>query len=207
MAQSRRSANVPSVVRRRWLVVVVLTGLAVLALVDRSVHNGQHRLDTRPTDDWGRYHGQVFTVTRVVDGDTVDIDIPDLLNEKQTTRIRLWGVDTPEKAPRMHFADEATAFTARMVMGNAVRVDLHPDKDKRGKYKRLLAYVVVPESGEMLNASLIETGHAYADRRFRHQYMARFVAMEDGARAEARGLWRDVRREQWPGWRQRMVGE
>ena len=44
--------------------------------------------------DSKKYHGNSFNVIKVVDGDTIDIDVAD--GGKSFTRIRLWGVDTPE---------------------------------------------------------------------------------------------------------------
>jgi len=50
--------------------------------------------------DTEKYHGKTFTVSNVVDGDTIDIDVPD--GEYEHTRIRLWGIDTPEsKSPKV----------------------------------------------------------------------------------------------------------
>ena len=47
-------------------------------------------------NDLQKYHEKIFTVVNVMDGDTIDIDIPD--GKYDRTRIRLWGVDTPETA-------------------------------------------------------------------------------------------------------------
>ena len=46
------------------------------------------------------YHNKAFKVTHVVDGDTLDVNVDDELTGKEVTRIRLWGVDTPETALR-----------------------------------------------------------------------------------------------------------
>jgi len=100
--------------------------------------------------DEGRYHDKVFRVVNVVDGDTFDIAASD--GGKAVTRIRLWGVDTPEtKDPErgvMHYGPEASAFTREMVLGKRVRVVLEPFEASRGLYGRLLAYVYLEESQE-----------------------------------------------------------
>jgi endonuclease YncB( thermonuclease family) len=154
--------------------------------------------------DHVRYHNQSFRCVRVVDGDTLDIEIPD--RHRETTRIRLWGVDTPEVAkgsrPAMFFGSEAEARTRELVEGRMVRVVLAPDKT-RGLYGRLLAYVYLPEGGEMLNELLLSEGLAYADRRFPHVWKNRFVNLESRARRDEVGLWADVKLEQMPDWRQR----
>lgn len=203
-----RSRRVPLTARRRWLVVITFGVLAVLVVADRLVLVPSRHADL-PADDWQRYHGQIYTVSRVVDGDTVDLDVPDVQQQRQTTRVRLWGVDTPEKArgkrEAMHFADQATAFVVARVQGKAVQVRLHPSKDTRGKYGRLLAYLVMPETQQVLNELLVATGHAYADHRFDHQHMERYVQLEGTARRQRRGLWAQATPEQWPAWRRRMV--
>ena len=55
---------------------------------------------TAISSDFDKYNQKEFTVVKVVDGDTLDIDIPDA--QYKTTRIRLIGVDTPEtKKPKL----------------------------------------------------------------------------------------------------------
>jgi len=162
------------------------------------------RLQTPLGTDHDRYHNRSFICVRVVDGDTFDIDIPD--GKHQTTRIRLWGVDTPEtsKSSRgaMYFGKEASAFTRSQIEGKRVHVVLDGEQT-RGKYGRLLAYVYYDDGQRMLNEALIVQGYAYADRRFPHLWRARFVGLEKDARKGRAGLWGGVTREQMPGWRQR----
>ena len=59
-------------------------------------------------------------VTRVVDGDTLVVEIAG-----QTERVRLIGVDTPEtvhpQKPVEYFGKEASAFTKRLAEGQTVR--------------------------------------------------------------------------------------
>lgn len=154
--------------------------------------------------DYERYQGRIFTVVKVVDGDTFDIAAPD--RDRPTTRIRLWGVDTPEVAgsPRgaMHYGAEASAFAKTTLNGQRVRLELVED-DTRGKFGRLLAYVYVEGTGVMLNEALLEGGYAYADPRFPHPRLASFLQLESQARAANVGLWSSVTPDQMPGWRQR----
>ena len=115
--------------------------------------------------DWQKYNGKKFEVLNVVDGDTLDIDIPD--GQYDRTRIRLWGVDTPETKSKekgiMYFGTEATEFTKKAALGFDVVIYL--DKNStRGKYQRLLAYVKLPD-GKILNEQLVSNGFAYADIR------------------------------------------
>ena len=202
----RRVRKLPSTVRQapfyhryRWALAAVVL-LLVLALPRRAGN-----VATSPAGgDYQRYHDRVFTVVKVVDGDTVYIDAPD--QDKATTRIRLWGVDTPEVAGspqgEMYWGPQASAFAAETLLNTRVRLEL-VEHDTRGKYGRLLAYVHIVSSGEMFNALLLRGGHAYADTRFEHPYREQFRAMEEKARAGGVGLWQHVTVEQMPRWRRR----
>jgi len=162
-------------------------------------------VDGRTRDDYTRYHNRVFRVARVVDGDTIDVVAAD--GRAPTTRVRFWGVDTPElageSAPSMHHGPEASEFTRAALSGAQVRLILSPTRT-RGLYGRLLAYVHVEPSGPMINEELVATGHAYADWRFPHPFQRRYRDLEATARRQGRGLWSTVTPELLPPWRRRM---
>jgi endonuclease YncB( thermonuclease family) len=129
----------------------------------------------------------------VVDGDTLDVDEPD--GDKPATRIRLWGVDTPEtkarNKPVQHFGPEAAAFTTRTCEGKTVRLQLLPGKT-RDNYHRLLAYVMLGD-GATLNSELIRQGYGYADPRFDHPAKVQFLELQARARQARMGLWKDLK--------------
>ncbi|UCF33578.1 MAG: thermonuclease family protein [Phycisphaerales bacterium] len=156
-------------------------------------------------DDYQRYHDRSFLVVNVVDGDTVDIDAPD--PPRPTTRIRLWGVDTPEVGQdgrkAMHFAAEAGDFAREKLLGRRVHVVLSP-KRSRDKYGRLLAYLMLERGGRMFNEMLVAEGYGYADLRFEHHYDRQFRTLEKRARKQGLGLWAQVTPELMPEWRQRF---
>jgi len=157
------------------------------------------------TNDISKYHGKSFLVAKIVDGDTIDIDIPD--ESYEHTRVRFWGVDTPEtKSPQfgiMYFWPESAEFTTKLVLGKTVEVYLDKDKKTRGKYGRLLAYIKL-DDGKILNEELIRQGFAYADLRFRHSYYNKYQQLQAAARSTKKGLWKEVKREQLPEWLQRI---
>lgn len=182
---------------------MIFTAVATALVGVRAI---ERPLDTpRQSEDFDRYHDRAFRVVRVVDGDTLDINAPD--RGKPTTRIRLWGVDTPEMArggrSEMHFAAEATQYARRLLTGETVHVVLSRRRT-RGKYGRLLAYVLFERGGRMFNEMLLEEGMAYADLRFPHDYDSQFRAAEKRARRAGRGLWSDVTPEKMPAWKQRF---
>ncbi len=189
---------VPPVYQRHPLVCALLTILLLGAVADRV-------WSRRQGNDYTRYHNHVFTVVNVVDGDTFDIDVPD--GQYETTRIRLWGVDTPEvagsKTGEMHYGPEASAFAKRALHDRQVRIELSPSKT-RGLYGRLLAYVHLVPEGDSFNELLLEQGYAYADWRFPHPLKKPYKTLEKRARRRGVGLWADVKLEDKPAWRQRM---
>jgi micrococcal nuclease len=148
--------------------------------------------------DYERYHGQTLRCVKVVDGDTLDVDLRD--GRWPHTRIRLWGVDTPETkkpdTPVQHFGPEASRFTRELCLGRDLRLELLP-RDTRGNFGRLLAYVYLPD-GRMLNRMLVAEGYAYADPRFDHRYRDEFRALMKQARDAGRGLWAEVTPEDLP---------
>jgi len=174
------------------LAVILLAGLAAS---DKMGFFGTKSTPSASTvADWETYDGKTFRVSKVVDGDTVDVECPDGVNNKKTTRIRLWGVDTPEtvkpNAPVEWFGPEASAFVKKTVEGQPVRIELERGKDSRDKYKRLLAWVVL-EDGRLLNAELISQGYGYADPRFPHHRKTEFAKLQAQAMREKKGLWQN----------------
>ena len=143
--------------------------------------------------DFAKYDNKQFHLHRVIDGDTIDIDTPDA--NHPYTRIRLWGVDTPEtKAPGKpiaHFGPQATAFTENFLADRTVTIQLQPN-NTRGKFGRLLAFVYTHD-GKMLNEELLRSGHAYADYRWRHRFYFRFQQLEKQARKNMLGLWKNAK--------------
>lgn len=160
-------------------------------------------------DDRSRYHDQHFICVRVIDGDTLDINLPD--GRHSTTRIRLIGVDTPEtqhseRGP-MHFGEQASRFTESKVLNRKIHIVLAPQQT-RDRYGRLLAYVYFDnEHGEsvMLNEALITEGFGYADRRFEHPWKVTFEQKEARAERNGVGLWAEVTPEKMPEWRRRYA--
>jgi endonuclease YncB( thermonuclease family) len=93
-------------------------------------------------------------VTKVVDGDTLDIN--------NNIRIRLSLVNTPERGEPGY--SEARAFTASLCpVGSQVLVD-EDDDQTRGSYGRMVAKVFCGNA--MLNEQLLESGHAAMYERY-----------------------------------------
>jgi len=195
--------------RKAGIITLCLLLAAVFIWLDHSPLKRRWRQQPKSEEqakayDLEKYHKKMFTVVKVVDGDTIDIDILDA--NKNYTRIRLWGVDTPESKSQdtsvMYFGPEAAEFTTESALGKQVTVYLEEHRT-RGKYGRLLAYVQLPD-GRFLNKVLLAEGFAYADLRFRHSLYQKYKQLESSARRQQKGLWEKVTREQLPEWLQRM---
>jgi len=179
--------------RRAIRAVVLAVIIAGLVAADRLGLFGQ-----APKGDLAKYHQKTFHVTHVVDGDTLDVDAPD--GAYPRTRIRLWGVDTPEtvkeNTPVQHFGPEAGEVTRRLTLGRLVRLELVRSVT-RDKHGRLLAYVFLPD-GEMLNRLLVQQGYAYADPRYEHPHMAEFARLQRKALKAGLGLWAEAGQDDLP---------
>lgn len=103
-----------------------------------------------------RVSSKLYTVTRVVDGDTIVVDI-----DGTAETVRLIGVDTPESVhpdadKNTEAGVAASDYTKAALEGKEVELEL--DVQERDKYGRLLAYVYL--DGVMYNKTLLEEGIA-----------------------------------------------
>lgn len=152
---------------------------------------GQRPPDTAPEraegDEGLGARGRVVTVSRVVDGDTVEIS-PSIDGIED---VRLIGVDTPETHhPRygeQPYGQRASEFTASELEGRSVALEF--DVERVDDYGRLLAYVWT--SGDsMFNEVLVREGYAQvATFPPNVEYTDRFLDAQRQARREQRGLW------------------
>ena len=118
------------------------------------------------------------TVTRVLDGDTIDVTSADY-----TVRVRLYGVDTPEKT--QSGGPEAMAFTQRLVSGNPVNI-VERDIDR---YGRIVGMVTLAD-GRVLNQEILREGWGRWYSRYA-PLAAELREMEAHAREERKGVWSD----------------
>ena len=104
-----------------------------------------------------KYNG---IVTRVIDGDTLDITVDLGFNIYSKVRFRLWGLDTPEKTSKIPeiraLATQAMEFVKSVVDGKTVFVE-SVEKDKYGRW---LAKVHIDELQPSLNEQLLALGLA-----------------------------------------------
>jgi micrococcal nuclease len=124
-------------------------------------------------------------VTRVVDGDTIEAQIGDEVED-----VRLIGIDTPEtvkpEAPVECFGPQASSFTHRVLEGQPVRLVL--GVERRDVYGRLLAYAYIGH--RFFNAELVRRGLARTlEIPPNTLHRALFRRLELRAARAGRGLW------------------
>ncbi|WP_018705778.1 thermonuclease family protein [Siminovitchia fordii] len=129
--------------------------------------------------------GEKVKVTRVVDGDTIEVD----LNGK-SEKVRMILVDTPEtKHPRLGvqpFGPEASKFTTKTLENQMVTLEL--GTQERDKYGRLLAYVWIED--KLFNNMLLEKGFArVAVYPPNTKYLDEFEATQEKAKKKGIGIW------------------
>lgn len=126
-------------------------------------------------------------VTRVIDGDTFEVDYG---GELET--VRIIGIDAPEtvhpgRAPEC-FGAEATAHLATLIMGEMVRLEIDASQDSRDRYQRLLRHVFVGEDN--IAQLLLSGGYAYEYTHARaYEYRLDYLDAQTEARDQSRGLW------------------
>jgi endonuclease YncB( thermonuclease family) len=124
--------------------------------------------------------GQQALVTRIIDGDTIDVSI-----DGQIYRVRYIGMDTPERG--MPFFSEATEANRQLVGGQTVI--LVKDVSETDRYNRLLRYVYLA-NGVFVNADLVRQGFAQiATYPPDVAHQAEFLALQQQARDAGLGLW------------------
>ncbi len=129
-------------------------------------------------------------VVGVADGDTITV-----LHNGKGERIRLHGIDCPEK--RQAFGNRAKQFTSTLVFGTTVTVQVL-DRDR---YGRTVAEVLLPD-GRSLNRELVRAGFAWWYWRYTPDDET-LAQLEREARAAKRGLWADA--EPVPPWEWRRM--
>lgn len=113
-------------------------------------------------------------VISIHDGDTITV-----LNGKEQTKVRLFGIDAPElKQP---YGKKSKQFLANLIAGEVVEVD----ENGKDRYKRTIGTIYL--NGADINAQMVANGYAWAYRKFSKKY----TAQESKAKSQRLGLWRD----------------
>jgi len=124
-----------------------------------------------PADAQERFTGNVVGVA---DGDTISV-----LRDGRSVRVRLEGIDCPEKG--QDFSARAKQFTSDLTFGKEVTVDVR-DVDR---YGRLVARISV--GGQDVSVALVRAGLAWHFTKYSRDPI--LAEGEQSARTAKRGLW------------------
>jgi micrococcal nuclease len=112
------------------------------------------------------YEYNIKKVTKVVDGDTIDVDIDLGFNISYAQRVRLAGIDTPESRTK-DLREKALGLEVKdkikKAIDSAKTVVIKTElPDSTEKYGRILGWVYLDGAAKSLNEQLIEEGYAWA---------------------------------------------
>jgi endonuclease YncB( thermonuclease family) len=126
-------------------------------------------------------YAEQFTgkVVGILDGDTIRV-----LRGGKAVKVRLHGVDTPEKAQA--FGTQARKFTSDLAFQRDVTVQIRATD----RYGRLVGDVLLPD-GRSLNQELVKAGMAWWYRPYAPNDPT-LAQLDAEARTAKRGLWAEA---------------
>jgi micrococcal nuclease len=111
------------------------------------------------------YEYRVKNITKVVDGDTIDVDIDLGFNISYSQRVRLAGIDTPESRTTDKFEKSLGLESKEYLkykLKDAKLIVIKTEKpDSSEKYGRILGWVYVNGDTVSVNDHMIEDGYAW----------------------------------------------
>ncbi|MEE8317466.1 MAG: thermonuclease family protein [Candidatus Omnitrophota bacterium] len=138
-------------------------------------------------------YNRAFYVSRVIDGDTIELSNGEIL--------RYIGVNTPELRERigvnwvynpMPYAELARDFNQDLTEGKSIRLEF--DVQKRDRYNRLLAYVYIGD--KMVNLELVRQGYSMIYTYPPNvKHIEKFLKAQGQAREEEKGLWSGLEKD------------
>jgi micrococcal nuclease len=107
----------------------------------------------------------VKQVTKIVDGDTIDVIIDLGFDIHFASRVRLAGIDTPESRTKdlaeKAFGLESKAYLASILKG-AENIVIRTEKiNSTEKFGRVLGWLYIDGNLDSVNSELIEKGYAW----------------------------------------------
>ena len=116
------------------------------------------------------YNFRVIEITKVLDGDTIDVLIDLGFDLYKKERVRIAGVDTPEKRTR-DLEEKALGIDATNWLKDKLEGAISGADDLIirtelvggvGKYGRLLGWLYIGDATVSLNEQMIEEGYAWS---------------------------------------------
>ena len=174
--------------------IVVITGCEA----ERTASKSSNSISVTPTSVNNSTMSTMAKVTRVIDGDTVDVRF----QNGETDRVRLLTVDTPEirsaNKPNKfkditdieclhNWGIKAYEMAKYTLEGEEVSLIFDEQAGRRGYYDRLLAYIEI--NGEDFNELLIEGGYARVYEEGKSSREKTYLLTQDRGIELGKGLW------------------
>ncbi len=187
----------------RRILPLALTAAVVAILLPGRLRDIAHRLGeladvtremgrSAPVDAPPAHLDGPYTVTRVIDGDTV---LAHHVGRGGPITIRALGIDTPEtrrlNAPAQCFGPQAAAYATHALQHRAIYLEYDPAAGRHDRYGQTLAYLWV-EATELYNRAALTDGYAHEytyDPTRPYGRRPSFRAAEAAAASAGRGLW------------------
>lgn len=160
------------------MMVVTVVILIVYALYNLVVNpDYRYNYDSQKT---------VVTLDRVVDGDTVYLNIGN-----KSVKVRMLYIDTPESTNQIEpYGPEASEYTRLLLQqASLIQVQYNPEGDQKDNYGRLLLWVFV--DGELLQTKIAQAGYCekFYDYGYDYLYEDEIVTAHLEAVAHKRGIY------------------
>ena len=154
-------------------------------------------LDTIKTRYFPPIELDTVTVTKVIDGDTIEI-----LIDGENERVRLVGIDTPEPysnnnekkwygLPDDHLRKwgiEAFDYTNKRLYKKEVNISYDTVQGQKDEFGRTLAYIYI--GNKNFNLELVENGYARVYTEKKSDLYLKLIEAETKARINKIGLWK-----------------
>ena len=110
------------------------------------------------------YEYKVIEITKVVDGDTVDVLIDLGFGVSYHQRVRLAGIDAPESRTR-NLQEKKLGLESKEYLKHRIEscnsVVIKTEKDDTGKFGRILGWLFLDGDPESINHEMIRSGYAW----------------------------------------------
>lgn len=130
-------------------------------------------------------------IIKVIDGDSIVVSTK---KYRKGIKVRLAGIDAPEKASSIFHSDEKYARQSARYVEQRLKprtsIYLEYDKRKWDQYGRLLAYVYVSKGAPSINIELVKKGYAFfKPDKHNKKHAKELKELEMKARKARHGLW------------------
>ncbi|MCW1250548.1 thermonuclease family protein [Acaricomes phytoseiuli] len=166
------------------LVAALVTG------VSGCITYPDNTTSTSPDPTMGLGERQQVSVVRVVDGDTLIVNLAG-----RNERVRFIGINAPELArdgkESECYGPQAAEYLSNLLPPHTqIKIESDPATHDRDRYDRLLRTVFLPY-GQNLSVLLTATGHAktYLYNNTSTRYETQIVTAEQQAKTSKQGLW------------------